>query len=105
MGHRPLSLNWVISIIDQSVQVLAHLHLTVHIGHRDIKPENIIVRDTSEKIVIKFADFDLAVPCGSVTNTCSSLCGTMPFVAPEVVLADRYNARMADIWSLGIVFV
>ena len=32
-------------------------------------------------------------------------CGTMPYIAPEVLLRPNYNAEPADIWSAGIVLV
>ena len=32
-------------------------------------------------------------------------CGTMPYLAPEVLVRDKYNAEPADIWSCGVVLV
>jgi serine/threonine-protein kinase Chk1 len=32
-------------------------------------------------------------------------CGTMPYIAPEILIRSQYNAEPADIWSCGVVLV
>jgi serine/threonine protein kinase len=104
--HCPLPLYPnTVSILIQCASALHHLHSVAHVAHRDLKTENIIYSDTGVGgSVIKIADFGLASICGSET-TCYSRCGTFLFNAPEVILDDSYNACIADVWSMGIIFL
>ncbi|CAK0862913.1 unnamed protein product [Prorocentrum cordatum] len=101
---RPLSLDKVATIITQAVDVVWHLHAVVHVCHRDIRPKKIMVNQTPESITIKFTDFDLAVSFEDEGKMLNSPCGTLPFVAPEMLLDSPYDGCLADIWSLGVVF-
>lgn len=100
----PLGLSKARSIITQSLDVLCHLHLRPGIAHRDIKPENILVRETAEGLIIQLCDFDLAriVPTSAVST---SVCGTFPFMAPEISWRKPYDLFATDIWSMAIVFL
>jgi len=104
-AQRPLSLAKVGSLLSQAISVVTHLHLGPHVCHRDLKPENFIVQDDpSSPLVLKLADFDVALvqePKGN--GLARSPCGTIPFTAPEVLLKREYSGMAADIWSLGIV--
>jgi len=102
--QRPLSLMKVVSSITQAFGVVEHLHMGPRICHRDLKPENFIISETSDDLTLKLADFDLALVLGNHA-TCRSPCGTLPFVAPEVLLVREYNGMAADVWSLGVVLV
>jgi serine/threonine protein kinase len=33
----------------------------------------------------------------------STWCGSPPYAAPELLLAQEYDGRMSDVWSLGVV--
>ena len=32
-------------------------------------------------------------------------CGTLPYIAPEVLMRPQYNAEPADVWSCGMVLL
>ncbi|KAF6210881.1 hypothetical protein GE061_013992 [Apolygus lucorum] len=73
------------------------------IAHRDIKPENLLL-DLNDNL--KISDFGLATMfrAGGKERALQNRCGTLPYVAPEVLLRP-YAAQPADIWSCGIVLV
>ena len=65
--------------------------------HRDIKPENILMFDES---LVKLGDFGWCVEIE--TKTRSTFCGTVEYMAPEIVNQANYDQSI-DIWSLGIL--
>jgi serine/threonine protein kinase len=80
------------------VSALAYLHGR-GIAHRDIKPENILLdSDLSPKI----ADLGLAHTFHT-QNLMSTPCGTLFYVAPEIISGGEYDGREVDVWSLGVV--
>lgn len=57
--------------------------------------------------VLKISDFGLATLFRHngkerMLDTC---CGTIPYLAPEIVEKKSYKAEPVDIWSCGIVLV
>ncbi|KAF8806666.1 AGC/PKA protein kinase [Phlegmacium glaucopus] len=74
---------------------LNHLH-TEHIVYRDLKPENILLNSDGH---IKIADFGFAKSCETTTWT---LCGTPDYLAPEIILQQRYN-KSVDWYALGVL--
>ncbi|CAN9501320.1 unnamed protein product [Ophioblennius macclurei] len=85
----------------QLIAAVEYLH-SVGITHRDIKPENILLNDKDD---LKLSDFGLATVFRFKGNErlLNRLCGTLPYVAPELLSQTEYKAQPADIWACGIV--
>lgn len=88
-----MKLSWAADI----ASALAYMH-DKSIIHRDLKSENILVCDDIHKV--KLADFGFARIAERQTQR-MSLCGSMYFNAPELILGQGYNS-MVDIYSYGI---
>lgn len=73
------------------------------IAHRDLKPENLLLDEHDN---IKISDFGMATlfRMKGRERQLTTKCGTLPYVAPEV-LVEPYSAAPADIWSCGIILV
>eukprot|EP00440_Ansanella_granifera_P009873 gb/GFBE01010701.1/.p1 GENE.gb/GFBE01010701.1/~~gb/GFBE01010701.1/.p1 ORF type:complete len:479 (+),score=75.78 gb/GFBE01010701.1/:1-1437(+) len=68
--------------------------------HRDIKGANILV---DLDFCVKLADFG----CSKRSNVTTSFTtiGSIPWMAPEVILQQDGYGRKADVWSLGCVLI
>ncbi|CAH0691909.1 unnamed protein product [Spodoptera exigua] len=79
------------------------------IVHRDLKPQNILLTHNvapprtphASEITLKIADFGFArfLEEGNMAVT---LCGSPMYMAPEVIMSLKYDAK-ADLWSLGTI--
>jgi serine/threonine protein kinase len=110
--YGPLKENLIKKYLKQILDALEYLH-SKKIVHRDIKCANILI---DVKGNIKFSDFgcsgqmlddDYVNELNSIGNSdefLDSLKGTLPWMAPEVVLQQKYGKR-ADIWSLGCTLI
>eukprot|EP00584_Thalassiosira_punctigera_P009223 CAMPEP_0172533474 /NCGR_PEP_ID=MMETSP1067-20121228/6165_1 /TAXON_ID=265564 ORGANISM="Thalassiosira punctigera, Strain Tpunct2005C2" /NCGR_SAMPLE_ID=MMETSP1067 /ASSEMBLY_ACC=CAM_ASM_000444 /LENGTH=762 /DNA_ID=CAMNT_0013318121 /DNA_START=225 /DNA_END=2510 /DNA_ORIENTATION=+ len=81
---------------------LEHLH-SINVLHRDLKPENILLGSDGHCCL---TDFGLAKDfTGSGDDEdgrARTLCGTMEYMAPEMV-ARKWYGKGADFWSLGCI--
>ncbi|XP_020529339.1 serine/threonine-protein kinase ATG1t [Amborella trichopoda] len=73
----------------------------LHVIHRDLKQENILLSALDSDAVLKIADFGLSrvlVP----GNHVETVCGSPPYMAPEVMLFQKYDEKV-DMWSIGVI--
>ncbi|XP_037374284.1 MAP/microtubule affinity-regulating kinase 3-like [Talpa occidentalis] len=85
-------------LFHQILAALSHCH-TWGVAHRDLKPENLLL-DRHQNI--KLADFALSAQF-SVAALLKTPCGSLQFVAPEILRRQEYSGPAADVWSLGVV--
>jgi serine/threonine-protein kinase len=97
----PMSPERALAILDPVMSALASAHRAGLI-HRDVKPENVLIADDGR---IKVADFGLARAVSAETQhtaTGGVLIGTVSYLAPELVVDGRADAR-ADVYAVGVI--
>ncbi len=97
----PLSPARSLAFFEPIVAALAAAHRAGLI-HRDIKPENVLIAEDGR---IKVADFGLAKAVSADTQhtaTGGVLIGTVSYLAPELVVDGRADAR-ADVYAAGVM--
>uniref|UniRef100_A0A673ZIU9 non-specific serine/threonine protein kinase n=1 Tax=Salmo trutta TaxID=8032 RepID=A0A673ZIU9_SALTR len=77
---------------------LDHLH-SLGIIYRDLKPENILLDEEGH---IKLTDFGLCKEAVDQEKKAYSFCGTVEYMAPEVVNRQGH-IQSADWWSFGVL--
>lgn len=107
-------------LFKQLVRGVHYLHSN-GIAHRDIKLENLLITSDS---ALKIADFGVSeVFCGShpglresggqcgknmgeIRRCAPGICGSMPYLAPEVLKKEGdYDPRAVDVWSSAVVML
>jgi serine/threonine protein kinase len=81
----------------QLLQALAYLH-EHSVCHRDIKPANILLDKHGRA---KLADFGFASH-GEVGRL--RICGSLPYMSPELHKKVSSNPEADDVWALGVTF-
>mmetsp|Transcript_59545 Transcript_59545/g.184771 ORF Transcript_59545/g.184771 Transcript_59545/m.184771 type:complete len:598 (+) Transcript_59545:87-1880(+) len=101
----------VASFSRQEAAAVAHLHSFL-VCHRDLKPSSFII--SNDGALLRLADFILSSMVCSPDQRFRNCCGSLPFVAPEVLRLQLqgassrlpgYSGFKADVWSLAVNFV
>lgn len=95
----------------EGIETLHKMHLT----HNDISPKNIlltnapawqkeisIIPPASQNIWVKLIDFDISREQKKWNHDVTTIMGTTPYAAPEI-LDFRYPTNRVDIYSLGCI--
>ncbi|CAA9383023.1 MAG: Probable serine/threonine-protein kinase pknL [uncultured Nocardioides sp.] len=103
----PMPPSRAVALLEPVVSALAAAHRAGLI-HRDVKPENVLIADDGAPGAgarVKVADFGLAKAVSADTQhtaTGGVLIGTVSYLAPELVVEGRADAR-ADVYAVGVV--
>ncbi|KAK8843388.1 hypothetical protein IAR55_007045 [Kwoniella newhampshirensis] len=88
----------------QIMQGIAYLH-SMGVAHRDIKPENLLLDGRGHVKITDFGVSDVFRMCWEKkTHLSKGLCGSEPYIAPELFDHKEYDARLVDVWAAAIVF-
>ena len=74
------------------------------IVHRDLKFENVLVGKDGHIVITDFGLGNISNSPDKTFFTSKTLCGSPHYIAPEVTDGTKYDGRMSDLWSLGIMF-
>ncbi|KAM7324907.1 hypothetical protein ACRRTK_015163 [Alexandromys fortis] len=85
-------------IFQQVVSAVHFLHRR-RIAHRDIKLENILIDGDGN---VKLCDFGLAIHFAK-GQMLKKVCGSLHYMAPEMLARKPYDGLAVDMWSLGVV--
>lgn len=116
------------AVFRQLLEGIEYLHAH-DIAHRDLKPANILVSEDNDKSsgehrktqkipTVKIADFGVAINIVGDDAAATSMCGTVKYAAPELLMAGcrmpgsasgkdgegpiKYG-KLVDMWSLGVI--
>jgi len=107
----------------QMIVVTHWLHSDMRTAHLDISLENLLIKNATfvpiknsvnakgeprftvnSNVQIKLCDFGLAEVFETDDFECAKFCGKTNYKAPEVYAKEEvFDARKADVWSLGVV--
>jgi beta-lactam-binding protein with PASTA domain len=97
----PMAPAKALTLIEPVLAALGAAH-QAGLVHRDVKPENVLIADDGR---VKVADFGLARAVSAETQhtaTGGVLIGTVSYLAPELVVDGRSDAR-ADVYAAGVL--
>ncbi|CAD8058076.1 unnamed protein product [Paramecium sonneborni] len=99
--HQPVDENQIRQIMKPLFECVSNLHDN-NIFHRDIKPQNIMYRMSLDNTQPCLIDFSLADYWNQNGKYLFTRCGSIGYVAPEVLQDKRYFLNI-DVYSLGII--
>lgn len=86
----------------QVLDAIRYVH-SLNLSHRDLKLENILLAD-KQKSVVKLTDFGFVREFNPYKRQfLSTVCGTLVYMAPELLRKEKYSGFAVDVWSLGVI--
>lgn len=82
----------------QIISGVEYCHASLVI-HRDLKPENLLLDSECNIKINDFGFSNIMVP----GERFSTFCGSVSYVAPEIIKNIKYVGPEIDIWSMGVI--
>lgn len=104
-------------VVCELIFAVAYLH-SMNIVHRDLKLENILLNYDANQLfnfahllnhpectqaIIALTDFGLSKRLKSDDVKLSTRCGSQDYVSPELLMGLKYDGKLTDSWSLGVL--
>lgn len=70
------------------------------VAHLDIKPSNFVI-DQYDRV--RVCDFGLSLKI-NIAQLDETYCGSIPFIAPEILAKVPHDPLKADVWAIGVTF-
>jgi serine/threonine protein kinase len=90
--------DYVVRLFREMLCAIDHVHKN-NLVHCDIKPDNFLLGG-DDGTTVKLTDFGL-VRKMPAKGYLTSMCGTAPYMSPEIVGRKRYGFK-TDVWSMGV---
>ncbi|KAI3403353.2 hypothetical protein KGF56_003941 [Candida oxycetoniae] len=87
-----------------------------NVVHRDIKLENILLLYTAEEAdqiflhdqlmstpFINLSDFGLSKKLQTSDQLLQTRCGSQDYISPEILMGLKYDGKLTDTWSIGVL--
>lgn len=100
--EKTLSENKARIIFQKLMRGIAYCH-SKKIYHRDIKAENVLVDPISLETKITDFGFSVIFSDDIKNDQMHTICGTLVYIAPEILENKGYYGPKADIWSCGVL--
>jgi serine/threonine protein kinase len=94
-----LPLHQALHFFKQLLSGLEYCHRN-HVCHRDLKPENLLL--SADRSTLKIADFGMAALQPNEKYLATS-CGSPHYASPEVIGGGKYDGKLSDVWSSGVI--
>lgn len=87
-------------------QVLLGLNCMHQLGimHRDLKPDNIMIKNSDNLDRVCLTDFGFAT-FFDFDKKEKFYCGSLVYMAPELIIGKQGYDQKVDIWALGITLL
>ncbi|KAJ1652935.1 serine/threonine protein kinase [Dispira simplex] len=85
----------------QLLHGLHHMH-SQGVAHRDLKLDNVCLTHDGQ---VKIIDFGCATTFDPLNPATTGMCGSDPYIAPEVFTNEPYDPRKADVWALAVILL
>ena len=87
-----------LSLFTDIVNAIEYIH-GKGITHRDLKLDNVVLTKAFKP---KLIDFGFAHQNRYFDALRGTVCGTLEYMSPEIILGKEYDPLPSDIWSLGV---
>lgn len=103
---------WIIArnMVKELILSVKYLH-DHNIIHRDIKLENVLINyligqlmeNPYQHRITCLTDFGLAKRLTDPNQLLATRCGSQDYIPPEILMGLKYNGKLTDTWSIGVL--